>query len=145
LPCSINYLDSSISRFNPKLLGFVFIPADIVSLVLQAAGGATSSKNAGGEDSKASNAGLKVSQAGLAIQVITIVIFIIIGIDYLVRFGRSKSRSKTDSRFKIFLAFLSISILLILGRCIFRIDELKDGYRGELFSNEKLFYGFEST
>ncbi len=38
----LSYINRSTSRVNPKLFYCVFIPADISSLILQDAGGATS-------------------------------------------------------------------------------------------------------
>ena len=50
-----------------------------------------------------------------------------------------------STRFKIFIAFLSLSILLILIRCVYRIDELSDGYNGPLIHDEGLFVGLEGV
>ena len=50
-----------------------------------------------------------------------------------------------SGRFKIFAAFLSLSIVLILIRCAYRIDELSDGYNGPLIHNEGLFVGLEGV
>lgn len=48
-------------------------------------------------------------------------------------------------RFKIFVSFLSVAIVLILIRCAYRIDELSDGYSGPLIHNEGLFVGLEGV
>ena len=50
-----------------------------------------------------------------------------------------------STRFKIFLGFLSLSIVLILIRCVYRIDELSDGYNGPLIHKEGLFIGLEGV
>ena len=50
-----------------------------------------------------------------------------------------------SGRFKIFVAFLSLAILLIFIRCIYRIDELSDGYSGPLIHDEGLFIGLEGV
>jgi hypothetical protein len=46
---------------------------------------------------------------------------------------------------KLFLAFLLLSIAFILARCTYRIDELNDGYTGELIHEEGLFMGLEAV
>lgn len=43
------------------------------------------------------------------------------------------------------MGFLSAAIVLILVRCVYRIDELSDGYNGPLIHNEPLFVGLEGV
>lgn len=137
---SIRYLDPSISRFNPKLLYWVFIPSDIISLALQAAGGGMSSLASG-----QSKEGVNIALGGLSLQVFTLLVFTSLALDYAIRYYRQPCRAKLNTRFKIFLGFFAAAILLILGRCMYRIDELSDGFTGPLFHNENLFYAFESS
>jgi hypothetical protein len=136
----IFYLNPAISRFNPKLLYWIFISCDIGSLSLQGAGGGLSSTSSG-----SSRLGQDISLVGLSFQVFTLVVFILLGIDYLVRLYWLPGQTKTSFRFKVYLLFLSLSTILILGRCIYRIDELRDGYHSGLFHNEGMLYGFESV
>ena len=117
----------------------IFIPCDIISLILQAYGGATSSSSTGNDMT-----GVNVSLAGLAFQVFTLFIFICVVADYFIRFYRSPRTSKIATNLKIFLIFLSAATIFILIRCVFRIDELREGYTGALMHNENLFYGLES-
>lgn len=138
---SINNLDRSVSRFAPKLFVWIFIPCDIVSLVLQAAGGALSSTQAG----TGNKSGVKISMAGLILQVITLVIFVGLFIDYVVRYRRRSAAGGLQRRVKIFLGFLFLSIIFILIRCIYRVDELQDGYDGPLIRNEPLFMILEAA
>ncbi|KAK1764346.1 parasitic phase-specific protein psp-1 [Phialemonium atrogriseum] len=136
---TIRCLDPSISRFNPKLLYWVFIPCDVVSLALQGAGGAISSVTSG-----SSKLGADIVLGGLSLQVFTILVFLIVAAEYFIRFLRAPGRRALNVEFKIYLTFLSLSILLILVRCVYRIDELSDGFLGPVFHNERLFYGLES-
>ncbi|KXJ89841.1 RTA1 like protein-domain-containing protein [Microdochium bolleyi] len=77
---TINFIDPSKSRFDPRLFYWVFIPCDIISLVLQAVGGALSSV---ARTESAVNRGVKISLAGLVFQVVTLVAFTLLFIDYL--------------------------------------------------------------
>ncbi len=86
-----------------------------------------------------------MSLAGLSFQVITLVVFILVAADYMVRYLRTQNRPKTTTRLRLYLVFLAASTVLILGRCVYRIDELSDGYSGPLFRDENLFYAFESV
>jgi hypothetical protein len=56
-----------------------FIPCDIVSLIFQATGGAVSSIQAGTDN----NTGVDISEAGLILQVVALVIFIGLFVDYV--------------------------------------------------------------
>jgi hypothetical protein len=135
----IVHLDRSLSRFSPKLLYWIFIPCDIVSLALQAGGGGASSQSSGGNRTS-----VNVTLAGLSFQVFTLLCFIALSADYLVRYFRQNSLRATDRRVKLFLFFLALGIFLILLRCAYRIDELSGGYFGPLFHEQGPFIGLES-
>jgi len=140
-PSSINYLDRSLSHFNPKFFVWFFIPIDIVSLILQAAGGALSATQSG----SGNKLGVRISMAGLILQVVTLVIFVALFIDYVVRYVRKSTAGPLQPRMKLFLSFLFLSIIFVLVRCIYRIDELRDGYDGPLIRNEPLFMVLEAA
>lgn len=139
----IFYLGPQYSRFAPKFYYWVFIPCDIFSLVLQSAGGGLSSESSGSSD--VANG---VSLGGLVFQVFTLVVFIGLAADYFWRFYKgsdSRTKAAIPARFKIFIFFLTLSIILILARCIYRIDELSEGYYGPLIKNEGLFIALEGV
>ncbi|KAK1511086.1 parasitic phase-specific protein PSP-1 [Colletotrichum costaricense] len=138
----IIHVDRSISRFNPRLCYFVFIPCDIVSLILQATGGALSSI---ASDKAAVQRGVNVSLAGLIFQVVCLVAFCALFADYLIICMRTNARQRMTKNMKIFLAFLFISTILILVRCSYRIEELKEGYFSPMFRDQPLFIGLESS
>ncbi|KAI9147645.1 Efflux pump himE [Paramyrothecium foliicola] len=130
-----------LCRFNPKLFYWVFIPADLVCLVLQAAGGAMSSSSSG-----SSQTGIDIAMAGLILQVIILFVFCVLLGDYLVRYFRQKSATALSGKMRIFFGFLSLSVLLILGRCLFRCYELSEGYQdSDLITDEPLFIGLEGV
>lgn len=138
---SVLYLGREYSRFSPKFYYWIFIPCDILSLVLQSIGGALSSTSDGG-----SKTAVWVSIAGLAFQVFTLCVFIALVVEYAVRYIRaSKGAASLSTQFKMFSFFLALAILLILIRCVYRIDELSDGYNGPLIHDEGLFVGLEGV
>ena len=141
---SVVYLGPQYGRFSPKLYYWIFIPCDIFSLCLQAVGGALSSTSSG-----SSNVAVDVSKAGLSFQVFTLVVFIALTVDYAIRYTRAKRveerKAPLPVSFTVFVAFLSLAIILILIRCAYRIDELSDGYSGPLIHNQGLFVGLEGV
>ncbi|KAL8832219.1 MAG: hypothetical protein Q9191_000389 [Dirinaria sp. TL-2023a] len=139
----IIYLGPQYARFSPKFYYWFFIPCDILSLVLQAIGGALSSDSSG-----SNKTAVDVSVAGLSFQVFTLCIFIGLALEYAVRYRRAAhagEQRNVSPRFKIFVLFLSVAILLIFIRCVYRIDELSDGYGGPLIHDQGLFIGLEGV
>lgn len=141
---SIVYLGPQYARFPPKFYYWFFIPCDVLSLVLQAVGGALSSVSEGGSD-----VAVNVSIAGLSFQVVVIVVFIALTGEYVWRYRKGQrltTRTTPLSKgFKIFSYFMAISITFILIRCCYRIDELSEGYSGDLIHNEGLFIALEGV
>ncbi|OTA08055.1 RTA1-like protein, 7 TM, responds to xenobiotic stimuli [Trichoderma parareesei] len=137
---SIMFLDPSLSRFRPQLFYWIFIPFDIVCLVLQAAGGAMSA-----EDTGSDQAGVDISQAGLSLQVIVLVAFIVAFGDYMFRYIRSGRASNWGWRLTAFFSGLTTATVLILARCAYRVAELKDGYDGSLIKEEATFIVLEGV
>lgn len=137
----ILFIDTSLSRCKPQLFYWIFIPCDIVSLVLQAAGGALSCV---ARTYDAVQIGVDISLAGLVFQVVTLIIFVSLFADYLYS-CRRKRPGAMDGRMTLFLTFMFLSIMFILVRCAFRIYELHDGYFSEVFRDEPMFIALESS
>ncbi|KAF2225151.1 RTA1 like protein-domain-containing protein [Elsinoe ampelina] len=136
----VRLLDVGLSRFAPRWWYAIFIPADLVSLVLQAAGGALSSTSSG-----SNSVGVDISVAGLSFQVVTLFVFSVACGDYAVRFKRTHGVKGLSKAFKIFAGFLAAAIVLIFIRCAYRIEELRLGYRSDLITNEGLFIALEGV
>ncbi|KAF3076038.1 Sphingoid long-chain base transporter RSB1 [Trichoderma lentiforme] len=137
---TIDYFSPSLARFPTKVLIWIFVPFDVTSLALQGAGGALSASSSG-----SSQTGVNIALAGLILQVITLVIFCAIFGDFFFRYARSSKGQVHGLREKLFVGFLSASVLSTLVRCVFRADELKDGYDGSTVKNEGLFIGLEGV
>ncbi|TPX09560.1 uncharacterized protein E0L32_009303 [Thyridium curvatum] len=142
---SINYLSPQLSRFRPEYFYYVFIPCDMVSLILQASGGALSVASKG-----SSQTGVDLALAGLSFQVVTIVAFCLFFADYLIRYFRSPEGQRARAgalgrRLALFFGFLGAAILIITARCVYRLVELHQGYAGELIKDEGLFIGMEGV
>ncbi|SPO01165.1 related to phospholipid-translocating ATPase [Cephalotrichum gorgonifer] len=141
---TIIHYSPSISRLKPPTLYiWIFIPADVVCLVLQAAGGALSSSSTGN-----SQTGIDLALAGLSLQVIVIVAFILLFADHIIRhqlLARTGAVPAIPPRTRVFIAGLSAATLLILARCSFRCYELQEGYSGEAVADEALFIGLEGV
>lgn len=137
----IEALAPEVSRVNPKFFYWVFIPADVVCLVLQAAGGALSTVSSG-----SSTVGIDIAMAGLILQVIIIALFIVALSDYMIRYYRRGATGALSNRTRMYFGGLCLAIVLILGRCFYRCYELSEGYQdSELITDEALFIALEGV
>lgn len=151
---TVTVFGPQLSRFNPKLFYWVFILCDMVSLVLQGAGGALSALSSG-----ANKTGVDLALAGLVLQVATLAIFCALYADYLWRLFRSPAfRAKAaredpsrmvsfSVRMSVFYAFEGLAVVLILLRCAVRVHELSKGYlpSNKMLRHEDMFIGLEGV
>ncbi|EUC31815.1 hypothetical protein COCCADRAFT_38165 [Bipolaris zeicola 26-R-13] len=143
------------SRIKPFSYPKIFIPCDIISLVLQAVGGGVASVAI--HHSESTKKGDNVMIAGLAFQVATMFVFILIATDFAWRTFRNRKqlpqttqregegRPQISTPFKAFVIALALSTLCIFIRCVFRVAELSQGWRGKLATTQKYFVGLEGA
>ncbi|MCJ1307990.1 hypothetical protein MMC25_001640 [Agyrium rufum] len=143
------------SRIKPLSYPRIFIPCDIVSLMLQAAGGGLASTASHKNESVVTGDNILV--AGLAFQVLTLLVFICLSLDFVFRTMR-RMRSLGDAaldpthaklrqslKFKCFLGALSLATLCIFIRSVFRCVELGEGWTGHLIRDQVLFIALEGA
>lgn len=66
--------------------------------------------------------------------------------EYMYRyFWSGIDKGMSGWRLYIFFSFLTLAILLITIRCVFRLVELRQGYRGSLVREEVLFIVLEGV
>ncbi|XXH05739.1 hypothetical protein Hte_012175 [Hypoxylon texense] len=145
------------SRIPPKFYTRIFIPCDIISLILQAAGGGLAS--AAFHTGKSTTKGDNIMIAGLAFQVFTLLVFIVLCGDFFLnvrRRHRALGSAALDQdpamvairrswMFKGFLAALTLSTVCIFWRSVFRVAELSHGWTSDLMGRQDLFVGFEGV
>lgn len=143
------------SRLPPEYYTRIFIPCDVISLVLQALGGAIASIASHNHDSP--DLGSNIMIAGLAFQVFTILAFIIASLDFAIRTVRrhralgesafdqnpAVKRVRDSLRFRLFLGALALAAFCILWRSAFRVAELSEGWEGPVMGDQAMFVGFE--
>ncbi|KAJ4341216.1 hypothetical protein N0V87_001957 [Didymella glomerata] len=143
------------SRIKPLSYPRIFIPCDIASLVLQALGGGiASAKTHQNEDPTVGN---NIMIAGLAFQVATLLIFIILSLDFASRtIGRIRrlgqdaldprhAKLRNSWQFKGFIVALSFATLCVFTRCVYRVAELSEGWSGHLIKTQRYFIGLEGA
>jgi hypothetical protein len=97
--------------------------------------------------------------AGLALQAFTLLIFILLCVDFAVRTRRRYTSMGQDAfdqnpilasvrgdwKFKGFLAALALATVCIFWRSVYRCVELGEGWQGDLIRHQWLFVGFEGV
>ncbi|KAJ5216412.1 RTA1-domain-containing protein [Penicillium cinerascens] len=142
-----------ISRCRPRTYTIVFVLCDVVSLILQAAGGAITSI-ADADQADLAQTGINIMIAGLASQVASLALFVALCLDYAWKvrnnpdslnetFHMRKLRNST--RWKLFLASLILATITIFVRSVFRVAELKGGFHSSLANDEVLFMILEGA
>ncbi|KAJ5641544.1 hypothetical protein N7490_005544 [Penicillium lividum] len=132
----------AMARFSPQTYTIFFVTCDVISLVLQAAGGAIASIATESQVSL-QQTGVNVMIAGLAFQVFSLFLFIVLASDFALRV-RKNPKSEVDEfvglrqswKWKIFIYCLALATLTIFIRSIFRVAELKGGFSSSLANNE---------
>ncbi|KAF8855425.1 RTA1-domain-containing protein [Acephala macrosclerotiorum] len=129
-----------LSAMKPRSYTLIFCCCDFISLVIVAVGGA---KAALADTHVAVRRGSNIMVAGLAIQVVSLLLFMTLSLEFAYRCYRRRAELSlkhrdlyTSQRFKIFLACLTISTLTLFTRSIFRVAELSSGFGGHLANDE---------
>ncbi|MAD87005.1 MAG: hypothetical protein CL912_28950 [Deltaproteobacteria bacterium] len=133
------------------------MPCDLLSLLLQAAGGGIASSAS--HQHKSTKVGDHIMVAGLAFQVLTLLIFMVLCGDFAIRTRRrykSLGEAAFDQNphfvtlrhskmFKGFLVALTLATICIFWRSVYRVAELAEGWTGSLIKRQWLFVGFEGV
>lgn len=85
-----------ISRIRPRTYTILFVTCDIIALVLQAAGGAITSI-ADSDQKSLGDTGVNIMIAGLAFQVASLTLFIVLASEFALRVRRSSEVMKNAS------------------------------------------------
>ena len=143
------------SHIKPLSYPRIFIPCDVISLLLQAIGGGMAS--VASHQGKSPNTGDHIMVAGLAFQVITLLLFQLLCLDFMIKtLWRMKAMGdaaldpkhaalRGSAKFRIFLVALALATFCIFIRSIYRVAELSEGWTGALIQNQHLFIGFEGA
>ncbi|KAI1809081.1 RTA1-domain-containing protein [Poronia punctata] len=140
-----DYLGRGLFNIRPRLYARIFIPSDILALLIQSSGGGLSSSEKDSVD-EGVTAGQSIIISGLALQVISLTIFFLLFLAvvgparlFLPRGHRSGKLSRADRRVRTFVILVSVAILLIIGRSVYRTVEFSQGIYSPLGHKEVLF------
>ena len=136
-----------ISRIAAGGYTLIFCCFDLISLILQAAGGALAATAATVSET---STGVNVMLAGLAFQVFSLVVFMAICTDFAWRVAKTrrnhgKEGVQSTNLFIAFLVGLGVATTFILIRCAYRVAELSGGFHGPLANDQTTYMILEAT
>ncbi|KAI2786374.1 Efflux pump himE [Penicillium oxalicum] len=141
----------SLFGLKPRILAIIFICCDVICLILQAAGGAIASlSNGTSKEARAQgDMGINIMIAGLAFQVVSLLVFLSCAAYYLWAVHRKNPGlgASTVNRglWRAFLASLAVAAIAIFVRSVYRVAELREGFQGKLAGDEVLFMILEGA
>lgn len=149
---------NNISRLKPMWYSYIFVSCDLCSIILQAIGGGMAATAV--QDNESTTSGTHVMVAGLAVQVASMSLFIVLCVDFFWRvrqalkqadpsnpdgiFEEKYAHLRANRLFKPFLWAIAICTILIYVRCIYRLIELAEGWDGYLILHEPYFLVLEA-
>ncbi|KAF2705978.1 RTA1 like protein [Pleomassaria siparia CBS 279.74] len=133
-----------VSIISPRWCTRLFITADISTLIIQGLGASIM----GTMQLALAIAGEKIVIAGLALQVATFIVFVVVATDFHIRTSKKTlsapySTSTASNEWKKMLWILYSVSSLILFRCIFRLIEYAMGNASYLMAHEWCLYVFD--
>ncbi|KAF8506196.1 RTA1-domain-containing protein, partial [Hysterangium stoloniferum] len=158
----INIMGEQYSRIAPKTYLKIFITADVLCLLVQSGGGGIAS----GTSDSAVHLGSKIMLVGIILQLITLLFYMALGVEFIIRVYRNKPlikkshmsqavdieqtrKSNNDNRVPhnvhLMIIGLSISTILVLIRSVYRTAELADGFKGPILRTQVYFNTLDAT
>ncbi|KAJ5770597.1 uncharacterized protein N7511_002648 [Penicillium nucicola] len=132
------------SFLSPKQYLWIFCTCDIISLVVQAAGGGIASSESdkiGGDTAPGTN----TMVAGIVFQLVSITIFVGFAGDFLRRITRLGYLRSASGSFIMLMGAMALSVVCIYIRSIYRTVELAQGWDGYLITHESYFTGLDGV
>lgn len=122
-------VNPELSRVQPALYPFIFVPLDICCLTVQGIGGALAAVAAPKEDLTLLQHGNRTIIAGISLQVVVLGVFGVMALDYFVRTNRYVKYGNPssdvvnmwrDGKLRFFCYAVGFAYVGILIRCIYR-------------------------
>jgi len=138
------------SRLRPKYYTWIFIVADFLALSFQGAGGGIAAT--AGDNDNLRTVGDDLMLTGISWQVLTLLIFGIMTVDYALRrraspepLSAEAASFKRETKFQLFIASLIVAYFAVFIRCNYRIAEMSGGWRNPIMQNQIIFIILDSV
>ena len=150
-----------LSRVRPTLYPWLFVPADVSCLLVQAAGGALAA-SAGYTNTTLLDAGNNAIIAGIVLQVVVLAVFGLASLDFYLRVSAWLAGKTTNAAiaaiapptpavlalwnsktFRTYGIAVTVAYLCILIRCIYRVAEMAGGWGNYIMQDQPSFIVLE--
>ncbi|KAJ5369017.1 RTA1-domain-containing protein [Penicillium cataractarum] len=141
----IQIFGKETSFLTPKLYLWIFCTCDVISLVIQAAGGGIASSESDDPNGN-TDPGTNTMVAGIVFQLISISVFVYCGTDFFLRIKRfGQLKMFTRGPLAALTSAMILSVVCIYIRSIYRTIELAQGWTGYLITHESYFIGLDGV
>jgi RTA1 like protein len=141
----IHSFGRGVSPISAAAYLYIFCTADIISLVVQAAGGGMAAIAYEQNPPKNTDNGTHIMVAGILFQLVSILVFVSLFIVVICRTLKSKGEVLTQRRIQWIIAAMILSVVLIVIRSIYRTIELLQGWSGYLITTERYFIALDGA
>lgn len=137
-------LGRSSSFLSAKWYAIIFCTCDVVSLIIQAAGGAMASM---ADTDEQQDRGTNIMEGGIVFQLATMTLFGVLLVDFARRLQSRKFglRDAVTRNLKLVLGAIFLSFVVIYIRSVYRTIELAQGWRGHLITHEVYFIALDAA
>lgn len=132
------------SLLKPKAYLWTFITADVVSLLIQAAGAGIASSQLSKPDGSAKH-GSDVVAGGMIFQIVAMTVFVVCFAVFIKRMYAAISMGGVRRKDNFLIAAIIFSLLVIYIRNIFRAIQMKQGFTSNLFIHERYFIALDGV
>jgi len=154
------YCGPEYSRLKAKWYPRIFIGSDLASIVVQAIGGGVAASADHGANKNLLNAGDALIIAGIALQIVTMLVCGTLVLDFFMRRNKATTQNKAQTegttsmdaavlvndthtrsplRFRLFCYAIGFAFFTILIRCIYRLPEMAGGWGNPRMREEPVF------
>ncbi|KAL2696258.1 hypothetical protein AAEP93_002672 [Penicillium crustosum] len=145
-----NLFGRKYSMLRAAWYPYIFVPCDILSLVLQGAGGALAATATTPDDS---SLGSDIMLAGIIWQVVTLTVFGLLWAQYFRHVKKAQGHHLSveaenvwvSKNFWVFCGGIVVAFLTTYARCVYRIAEMAGGWQNSIMQDELTFIIFESA
>ncbi|KAM0750898.1 parasitic phase-specific protein PSP-1 [Meredithblackwellia eburnea MCA 4105] len=140
----VKALGDAYSRLSPRWYLITFCMADLAAMIVQAVGGGMAATALG--HGKASATGTHTMVAGIAFQLLSMLVFSALGLEYVYKVRKSSAENRARlEKYRWFIWGIGVGSFWILVRCVYRTVELSQGWQGYLITHQPYFLCLDSV
>jgi hypothetical protein len=134
-----------VSPIGPNTYLYIFCPADIISLVIQAIGGGQAASAYAKTPPGDTSTGTHIMVAGIVFQLFAVLIFSFLFGWVIIKALKSHGPDLRERKIIAILVGVSLSVICVIIRSIYRTIELSQGWTGYLITHQSYFIGLDGV